>query len=230
MSIKLKNFVVYVKFIIGLVLLRTYGNIIYDFARNYEGKVSLPDFRAFEKLATKKRKAELDIAFLTECRNFGVFPKFVCFPLPNVNNSDVYSIRRRLLRSAVMKRTRELRKINNDLERKTTHIKNTLNSLDCSVLQRALKKNIDKKMEKIVDTHRKKIKNLTRNKAPPFTHEEVLTNLSSYKFTTEELELLKNGLNFSLKPPRINSTSVLATFEKIHYTKENKETPTTTTK
>ena len=35
-------------------------------------------------------------------------------------------------------------------------------------------------------------------------------------------ELLKNGLGFSIKPPRLNKTNTLASFEKIHYTMKNK--------
>ena len=217
----LKKVVVFIKCAIALVLLRNYGNIIHDLAHNYQGKVSLTDFRKYEKLTLKKRKADLDVAFLKDCQSFGVFPKFLCFPLPNVNNQDVYAIRKRLLRSAIKKRSKELRKLEADLANKGDEIKGILNSLDWLILNKALNKNIDKQISKTLSTHRKKLKNLTKNKSIPFSHQETVTNLSSHKLSDDELELLKHGLDFSIKLPRLNSSDILSTFEQIHYTLKN---------
>ena len=54
---------------------------------------------------------------------------------------------------------------------------------------------------KAIFTHRKKLKNLTKNAELPLSPNETVNNLSSYKLTNNELELLKNGLGFSIKPP-----------------------------
>ena len=218
----IKKFVAYLKCVIALVLTRTYGNIIYDLALKYNGKVSMSDFRTYEKLSTKKRKAELDINFLKDCQTFGVFPNFLCFPLPNVNNQDIYAIRKRLLRSAITKRSKEQRKLNHDLTNKSNELRNILNPIDWFILHKSLKKNVDKQINKLLQTHCKKLKNLTKNKSLPFNHKETVTNLSSHQFNNEELDLLKNGLHFSIKPPRLNSTDILTTFEKIHYSMKAK--------
>ena len=85
-----------------------------------------------------------------------------------------------------------------------------------------MKKNVDKNISKAISTHRKKLKNLTKNAELPFSPNETVNNLSSYKLTNDELELLKIGLGFSIKPPRLNKTNTLASFEKIHYTMKNK--------
>ncbi|XP_046848088.1 uncharacterized protein LOC124441666 [Xenia sp. Carnegie-2017] len=183
---------------------------------------SLSDFRNYEKLTTKKRKAELDVAFLKDCNSLGVFPKFLCFPLPNVDNRDTYHIRKRLLRTAITKRSKELRTLDRDLTNKTEEIKSFLNPIDWHILNKALKKNVDKQLNKIFSTHRKKLNNLTKNKAIPFTHKDTVTNLSSVKLSEDELNALKNGLNFSIKPPKIHSSDILATFERIHYSLRNK--------
>ena len=69
-----------------------YGNIIYDLAQKHQGRLSLSDFRTYEKLSFKKRKADLDVAFLKDCQTFGVFPNFICFPLPNATHQDTYEL------------------------------------------------------------------------------------------------------------------------------------------
>ena len=62
----------------------------------------------------------------------------------------------------------------------------------------------------------KKIRNLTKNSTNPFTHREVVKNLSSKQLTNEELDLLKFGLHRSLPPSRIYKTNVFVSFEMMH--------------
>ena len=162
------------------------------------------------------------MAFLNDCQSFGVFPKFVCFPLPNVDNQDTYAFRKRLLRTAIIKRWKEQRKISCDLTEKTDELKSILNPLDWFIVNKTLKKNVDRRINQVLLTHRKKLKNLTRNKALPFTHKETVTNLSSHKFKDEELEILKNGLSFSIKSPWLNSSDNSSTLESVHQSMKEK--------
>ena len=62
--------------------------------------------RKYKKLNIKTRKAELDLTFLTNCQT--LYPKFLIFNLPNVISHDARFIRKRLLRSAIKKRKKEL--------------------------------------------------------------------------------------------------------------------------
>ena len=55
-----------------------------------------------------------------------------------------------------------------------------------------------KERKKIIKTHRKKLCDLTRNRSLPFQTEDIITNLSDYQLNTEEIDLLKNSLNFSV--------------------------------
>ena len=182
----------------------------------------IADFRNYEKLSTKKRKADLDVAFLKDCQSFGVFPKFVCFPLPNVDNEDTYAIRKRLLRTTIVKRCKEQLKISGDLTKKTDELKSILSPLNWFILNKTFKKNVDKRINQVLLTHCKKLKILTRNKAMPFTNKGTVTNLSSHKFKDEEMEILKNGQSFSIKPPWLNSSDILSTFESIHQSMKEK--------
>ena len=85
-------------------------NVYNDLARKY-GNVTVKDFRKYEKLEHKKNKLKLDIDFLNNGKQLGVYPKFLIFKLPNVLNEDTSSIRKRLLRSAINKRNKELQHI-----------------------------------------------------------------------------------------------------------------------
>ena len=101
-------------------------------------------------------------------------------------------------------------------------IYNVLILVDWYILQKALDKNVRQQINKLLMNHRKKLKILTRNKALPFTYNETVTNLSSHQLKREELKLLKNSLNFLIKPPKLNKANILSTFEKIHLSMKTK--------
>ena len=107
---RLKNVVIFIKAILSFVLSRKIINIYNDIARKY-GNVTVKDFRKYEKLEYKKNKLKLDINFLNNCKQLSVYPKFLIFKLPNASNKDALSIRKRLLRSAINKRNKELRHV-----------------------------------------------------------------------------------------------------------------------
>ena len=89
------------------MLSRKIINIYNDIAQKHEN-VTVKDFRKYEKLEYKKKKLKLGIDFLNNCKQLGVYPKFLIFKLPNVSNKDALSIRKILLRSAISKRNKEL--------------------------------------------------------------------------------------------------------------------------
>ena len=96
------------------MLSRKIINVYNDIARRY-GNVTVKDFRKYEKLEYKKNKLKLDIDFLNNCKQLGVYPKFLIFELPNVFNKYALSIRKRLLCSAINKRNKELQHLSEEL-------------------------------------------------------------------------------------------------------------------
>ena len=86
-------------------------------------------------------------------------------------------------RSATLKRSEENKELASELNNLENKLKATLSGLDWTIL-----------------THQKKLSNLTKNSALPFTHHETVSNLSSYRLSDNELDILKNGLGFSIKP------------------------------
>ena len=104
---RLKNVVIFFQTILSFVLSRKVINIYSDIARKY-GNVTVKDFRKYEKLEYEKNKLKLEINFLNNCKQLGVYMKFLIFKLPNVSNKDAVSIRKRFLGSSINKRNKEL--------------------------------------------------------------------------------------------------------------------------
>ena len=89
-------------------------------------------------------------------------------------------------------------------------------SVDLYILKKLLITLITKAVNNVISTHKKKLKNLTKNIQIPFTSDETIKNLSSYKLTEEEVEILKYGLKHPIEPKHLLKTDILATFEQIH--------------
>ena len=114
----LKNLVIFIQTILDFVLSRKIINIYNDIARNY-GSVTVKEY--------KKNKVKLDIYFLNNCKQLGVYPEFLIFKLPKVSNKDALSVRTRLLRSAINKRNKELQHLQkNSVYPKTFYLHSSL--------------------------------------------------------------------------------------------------------
>ena len=118
---RLKN-VIFIQTILSFVLSRKIINIYNDIARKY-GNVTVKGFRKYEKLEYKKKELKLDIDFLNNCKQLGLYLKFLIFKLPSVSNKDALSIRKRLLRRAINKRNKELQHLSKELSLTETYTK-----------------------------------------------------------------------------------------------------------
>ena len=104
---RLKKVVIFIHTILSFMMSKKIINVYNDIARQYRN-VTVKDFRKYKKLEYKKKNLKLDINFLNNCKQLGVYPKFLIFKLPNVSTRDASSIRKRLLRSAINKHNKEL--------------------------------------------------------------------------------------------------------------------------
>ena len=75
------------------------------------GNVAVKDFCKYEKVEYKINKLKLDIDFLNNCKQLGVYPKFLIFKLLNVSNKDASSVCKRLLRITINKHNKELQHV-----------------------------------------------------------------------------------------------------------------------
>ena len=119
------------------MLSRKITNIYNDIAQKY-GNVTAKDFRKHEKLEYKTNKLKLVIDFLKNCKQLGVYPKFLLFKLRNVSNNDTLSIRKRLLRSAINKRNKELQHLSKELSLSENFLSTQLSTIDFYILTKSI--------------------------------------------------------------------------------------------
>ena len=151
---RLKNVVIFMQRVLGFVLSRKNLNIYNNIARKY-GNVTVKDFRKHEKLEYKQNKLKLDINFLNNCKQLGVYPKFLIFKLPNVSNKDALSIRKRLLRSAINKRNKELQHISKELSLSKNFLFTQLSTIDFYILTKSIPLYDKKSLQKSLKTQKK---------------------------------------------------------------------------
>ena len=148
----------------------------------------------------KRRKAELDLTFLKNCKLLRIIPKFLCFQILYGSTNDLHAIRKRLLRNAISERLRDKRKLDSAFEIHCTEVRSRISYLEWYLLNRCLNKNVQSSSERFTKQHETKLRDLTKNEELPFTHEDTVTNLSPYTPTSAELDILKNGLKYGLGP------------------------------
>ena len=93
------------------------------------------------------------------------------------------------------------------------------------MLQNAIGKNVDQLVASILEVHERKLQIISLNKVLPVTYDELVTNLSQCNMPDDEMELLKNGLDFAIEPRVTNKTDVFTSFQKLNrlLTKEIKD-------
>jgi len=92
-----------------------------------------------------------------------------------------------------------------------------LSPVDWYILEKSIKKNVQRELKKTIETHEKKIKSLTRYiRTNSFNTNDIISNRSNYELTFDELNILKEGLQHSIPPKHINKTDIFCTFELIH--------------
>ena len=97
-------------------------------------------------------KLKLDIHFLDNCKRLGVYPKFLIFKLPNVSNKDALSIRKRLLRSTINKRNKELQHLSKELSLSENFLSTQLSTIDFYILTKSITSHNKKQLQKSLHT------------------------------------------------------------------------------
>ena len=135
--IETRRFVIFIQTILSFVLSRKVINTSNDIAQKYEN-ATVKDFRKYEKLEYKKNKLKLGVHFLNNCKQLGMYPKFLIFKLPNVSNKDALSIRKRLLRSSINNCNKELQHLSKKLSLPKTFLSTQLSTTDLYILTKSI--------------------------------------------------------------------------------------------
>ena len=91
-----------------------------------------------------------------------MYPKFVIFKLLNVSNKDTVSIRKRLLRSAINKRNKELQRPSKEPSLSVNVLSTQLSTIDFYILTKSITSYNKKSLKKSLYTQQKKLSLLTR--------------------------------------------------------------------
>ena len=136
------------------------------------------EFRKYEKLEYKKKR-KLDIDFLKNCKQLGVYPKFLIFKLRNVSNKEVLSIRKILLGSVINKCNKELQHLSKELSLPESFLSTQLSTIDFYILTKFITLHNKKSLQKSLHTQQRKLSSLTRHcNLPVFTAKETIPNLT----------------------------------------------------
>ena len=119
------------------------------------------------------------------------------------------------MKNALHKRCREQKNLHVDLEKKIQFIRSRCDGITWFLLYKSIQRNVKKEESNILKTHQKKLRNLTRNTILPFEPYDVVPNLSKDQLNVKEMDLLKNGLEFSILPRFLKKTSVFCQFHMI---------------
>ena len=137
--------------------------------------------------------------------------------MPNVSNKVAVSVRKRLLRSAINKRNKELQHVSKDLSLSGNLLSKQLSTIDFYILTKSVTSHTKKSLLKPLHTQRKKLSSFTRDYSLPiFTANETITKIGQYELSQEEPDLLKAGLYFSIQPDKIRKSEIFTTFENFH--------------
>ena len=137
------------------MLLRKIINIYSNLVWTYKNE-TVKNFCKYNKLGYKKNKLKLDIDFLSNCKQLGVYPKFLIFQLPNASNKDASSIRKRLLRSVIIKCNKELQHVLKELSISKNLLPKQLSTIDFYILKKSIIAHNNKSLQKSLYTQQKK--------------------------------------------------------------------------
>ena len=130
------------------LLSRKIIKIYYDIAWKH-GSVTVKDFRKYEKLKYKQNKLKLDIHFLHNCKQLGVYQKFLTFKLLNVSNKDTLSsVGKRLLHSAINKNNKNFKMSQKNPVNLKLFLSKQLSIIDFCIFNRSIKFHNKKMLQK----------------------------------------------------------------------------------
>ena len=110
---KFKAVVLCLKLLTCLIVQRSFDNVLYDCVQKYN-TLKMDTLRKYKKVKIKIRKAELNLTLLTNCQTVNAYPKFLTSNLSNVTSHDGKFIKKRLLRSSLKKRKKEVQSLRKD--------------------------------------------------------------------------------------------------------------------
>ena len=157
----------------------------------------------YQKCYMKYEKSKLDLEFLYRCKNNGLFPKFTRSKHVKMKS---YRIRKRYysryLNDAIKEKKDRKRELELELIGKLDILKNSTTWMKMHIIKYSIHQSSSMKLQKAREIHDKKFDRLLFDKriregicSNPNT---LITNLTSFDLTDEEVEILKYGLKHGI--------------------------------
>ena len=167
-----------------------------------------------QKLYYRVKKTELDIAFLTKCRDQNITPKFVRWKnLKSKRHNLRSAYHRKILRETIQYQHKSLRDLKKALQEHKLSIASQTTWFQNIKLKYHAQRPIDKKLLQISRRHEHKFQSLLKEHAilTGIRHNpnEIITNLSGDALTPEQESVLRFGLKHGLAT-RPNESDVIA--------------------
>ena len=178
--------------------------------------IPVPLLRKYEKLMEKQFKLNLDRTFFEKCQVLRVVPKFLKMRVPKVKalvDANAKEACNTIVLNSQIKHVDKLVKCNKrQLSAVSEQLRASIPWIRLIVLKLIVLKSVKNKMRMIADRQSDKLKRLwllNRSEVP-----EAVVNLSSYKLSMEEEELLRYGLKHSIIPKKLNNDRMKYEVEK----------------
>ena len=154
----------------------------------------------------------LDIKFLTNCLNVGIFPKFLNFRYQGFSNDDLNEIKSLALKKEIASKFRLLKKL--QLKVKQFDLINKLSFVQYGALMYLLNKQLSAVKQQKSHVLCKKFHALHASQCFP-THPNCNRNFSNYKLNFSEYDVLRFGPNHPIIPSHVNDIVIKSAIEKV---------------
>ena len=187
-------------------------------SRRY-GHPVLRNFRLWERSWRRLEKTKQDLDFLERCILFNVTPKFLRFRLYNRNLEGHRFYRewqQDLLHKEITVKQQQIKRLCDERLNLGLSLKNTVSFLDFNFLLHYLNRSITKYLLKIRETHANKLFRLgASQKNYYYPTNKVVTNLSHYNLTKDEINILALGLEHNITP-NLSKLNYFSSMEQLY--------------
>ena len=195
-------------------------NIINRIRQQYgQGTVCL--FRKLEKTIFKSVKVNMDIKFIIKCKDLDLVPKFCMVKLPNkheLSKKDIFGIYNKVMDTELHNRKKANSKLHKIVSALKSELRSSVSFITYISLLKLLRSSANNYENTIEYRHAKKLNWLNRGDvsvAVGLDCDKIVVNLSTYKLSDVELQLLSRGLQFNIPPQNIDQTDIMTTFETL---------------
>ena len=145
-----------------------------------------------------------------------MYPKFLITKLPNVSNKDALSVWKRLLRSAINKRNKELQHLSKELSLSKNFLCTQLSTIDFYILTKSITSYNKKSLQKSLNTQQKKLSSLTREwNLPIFTAKKLLLISRNRNYPRKNLIYLKQAYTFQSNQTKFENPKSSLTWKRF---------------